>query len=88
MTSAEYSSGPLPSPTELREVAVRARRYAQYVTGHVAESRLLELADALEARAAENRHYRGFWAEMDAIGAGGLQCTHLVALTIVSAEKC
>jgi hypothetical protein len=44
---------PLPSPAELREEAAQARRWAQYVAGDVAERRLLDVANELEAKAAE-----------------------------------
>ncbi len=42
-----------PTPAELRHQAARARRYARYLSGDVAEQRLIGLADELEARAAE-----------------------------------
>jgi hypothetical protein len=39
------------TPAELRDQAARARRLARYVSGDEAETRLLELAEELEAKA-------------------------------------
>jgi hypothetical protein len=40
-----------PTPTELRKQATRARAFAEQLVGDVAEKRLRELADELDAKA-------------------------------------